>query len=93
MTLIQKSDCPIPSVEDHIQHLLDRQIELQSQDPESEPCFYFVTATFLPVEEISKSQTPITPSKCFAQFERFYVRTLSLLMTNTDARRCDTCNR
>lgn len=78
--MIPKLDCPIPSVEDHIQHLLDQQIELQSQDPVSEPCFYFVTATFLAVEETRNSQIPISPSVCFAHFERFYVRMLSLLM-------------
>ena len=82
--MIVPSSTDDPTINDHIDHLLSRQDELISQisDPDSKPSFYFVTATFLPVEETTKSQTPISPSKCFSHFERFYVRTLSLLMNN-----------
>jgi hypothetical protein len=51
------------------------------------PQFYFITATFMPVESKRDDHISIPPHRCLVFFERFYVRLLSRLMNNFERKR------
>lgn len=73
-------------VSEHIKHLLSEQADqdelFESLGTAAESRLYFVTATFVSFEDKQNSARSIPLPKCIANFERFYVRMLSLMMNN-----------
>jgi len=73
-------------IESHLEHL-QREYRHQLIDEATLPQFWFLTVTFVPVETKRDDPIPIPPHRCFAFFERFYVRLLSRLMNNFERKR------
>jgi hypothetical protein len=74
-------------IEKHLEHLKLEYGRLISMPQASRPQFYFVTATFVPVEAKRDDHIPIPPPRCLVLVEQFYVRLLSRLMNNFERKR------
>ena len=72
-------------IENHLEHLKREYHRLWTDA--ILPQFWFLTTTFVPVESKRDDHIPIPPHRCFAFFERFYVRLLSRLMNNFERKR------
>ena len=72
-------------IEKHLEHLTSAYHRLRTDT--ASPQFWFLTVTFVPVEEKREDHIPIPPHRCFALFEQFYVRLLSKLMNNFERKR------
>jgi hypothetical protein len=73
-------------IENHLEHLKREYLHQLINDARL-PQFWFLTTTFVPVESKRDDHTPIPPHRCFAFFEKFYVRLLSKLMNNFERKR------
>ena len=65
-------------IDNHIKHVLSDHERLSTDD--AQPQLWFLTATF-------SNQVPISPDRCIAFFERFYVWLLPRLMSNFERKR------
>jgi hypothetical protein len=74
-------------IEKHLEHLKQEYGHLNSMPHSCRPQFYFITATFVPVEAKRADHIPIPPHRCITLFEQFYVRLLSKLMNNFERKR------
>jgi hypothetical protein len=72
-------------IESHLEHLRREYHRLLTDT--ILPQFWFLTLTFVPVEAKRDDHIPIPPHRCFAFFEKFYVRLLSKLMNNFERKR------
>jgi hypothetical protein len=66
----------------HLRNEQDRLLIYSLERGVRGPKLVFVTATFLPLEEMKADALPIPPSACFKVFEQLYTRMLSEVMNH-----------
>ena len=77
----QQTDLPYEClIENHIEHLMSEYDRLSTDD--ACPQLWLLSATFIPFRDKREDHVPIPIHRCFAYFERFYVRMLPKLMSN-----------